>query len=408
VGSFFLLMVAALAVLAVGLAGKTSYAAALAITPPSAVVAPLGTQAFTASGGSGMGYMFSLSVDSSGGSITAAGAYTAGAIGGVMDTVQVVDSAANMATATVTVTGSLEISPKSATVAAGGMQTFTASGGTPPYTWALTTAGSGSMASITMAGGVYTAGAMAGTDIVTVTDTVGNTGSATITVTLTMKGALGSTCTTSDTCPTGSTCVDGVCCNTSCGGQCQACNTASSTGTCVTISGSPVGTRPACPQSDPDDVCTSKVCDGTSPTSCTSFAGKTTSCGIATCTDGLGTPGAVCQGDGTCQKVAVKSCGAYACVSDQCASTCTDMSECSPGNYCDVTTGKCIVPPPVPDAGTNAESDASYTTDGTANTGCSLRGSSAPPRTALVLAGLGGLVSCARLRRRRRRVSRDE
>jgi hypothetical protein len=390
--------------LAVGLLGRNGYAAALAITPPSATVAPLGTQAFTASGGSGMGYVFSLSVNNSGGNITAAGAYTAGATGGVVDTVQLVDSAADMTTAAVTVGAGVTVAPATATVVAGGMKTFVASGGTSPYTWALTTDGSGAMASVTMAG-VYTAGATPGTDVVTATDSLGNTGTATITVTMmtVMTVGIGDPCMTSSMCPTGATCVDGVCCTSACTGQCEACYTATDAGTCVTITGPPVGMRPACPQSDPSNVCTMKVCDGTSATACTSYVGTNTTCGVASCVDGVGTPGAVCQGDGGCLPVAPKSCGAYACVSDQCATSCNDSSECSPGNYCDVNTGKCVVQPPTPDSGVTGGADAGVMTTGTASSGCSLEGRSAGPRIAMVLASLVGLVSLARLRRRRRR-----
>ena len=134
----------------------------------------------------------------------------------------------------------LTISPAPATVTAGGSQVFTASGGSPPYGWSLTTDGSGSAATITPTGGAYTAGATAGTDVVTATDAVGNTGTATITVTV-PKVPIGAACVASDSCPTGSTCVDGVCCNSSCDGQCQACNTAGNVGTCVTITVCPSG-----------------------------------------------------------------------------------------------------------------------------------------------------------------------
>jgi hypothetical protein len=391
----------ALLLVAVSLVSRPAFAASPTITPPSATVAPLGTQMFSASGGSGSGYTWSLSMNNSGGNISAAGLYTAGATGGVMDQVEVTDSASNTATANVTVTAAsstVQVLPATVTLAAGGMQTFIASGGTAPYTWAVTTNASGG-ASVTNSG-VYTAGMGAGMDVVTATDSMSNMGSATVTVTVQMVG-IGDSCTTSSNCPSGATCVDGVCCSTACTGQCQACNSAGSLGTCVTITGPPVGTRPSCPQSDPNNVCTSKTCDGTSATSCTSFVGPSTICGVPSCIDQIGTPGAVCEGDGGCQKVAPKPCGAYACVSDQCATSCNDTSECSPGNYCDVTTGKCIVPPPVPDAG-GTSGGGGDTPPGTVSTsgGCSLQGRPSVPRALLLLMGLVGLVSVARLRRR--------
>ncbi len=77
----------------------------VSISPGTATVAPLGSQTFTASGGSGSGYAWSLATNNSGGSINAStGAYTAGAMGSVSDVVQATDSLSDSATATITVT----------------------------------------------------------------------------------------------------------------------------------------------------------------------------------------------------------------------------------------------------------------------------------------------------------------
>ena len=79
--------------------------AAVSISPGTATLAPGATQTFTASGGSGAGYAWSLATDASGGAIDAAtGAYKAGPTGSVTDVVQVADSLGNVATAGVTVT----------------------------------------------------------------------------------------------------------------------------------------------------------------------------------------------------------------------------------------------------------------------------------------------------------------
>ena len=64
-------------------------ATALAIGPSSVTVAPGASQTFSASGGSGTGYTWDLATNNSGGAITAAGVYTAGATGGVTDVVRV-------------------------------------------------------------------------------------------------------------------------------------------------------------------------------------------------------------------------------------------------------------------------------------------------------------------------------
>jgi hypothetical protein len=207
---------------------------------------------------------------------------------------------------------------------------------------------------------------------------------------------LGAPCTTSENCSSGN-CVDFVCCNNGCGGQCQACNSAGSMGTCVTIKGPPTGTRPACPQSDPSNVCSSKVCDGTSATSCTSLVGNTTTCGIATCVDGFGTPGAVCEGDGGCQKVSPTSCGLFACISDQCATSCNDTSECSPGNYCNVTKRTCEKPAPVPE---NADGSPIGLPSAVTESGCSIGSPSRGWSPFLMLMAVFGTWSLFRRRRR--------
>ena len=175
-------------------------------------------------------------------------------------------------------------------------------------------------------------------------------------VTVTAVG-IGASCVNADggltpgVCPAGATCVDGVCCMTACTGQCEACNMMGMLGTCVTDHGYSAGTRPGCSPVRSGERCTSMTCDGTSATACTSFVGTDTTCGIPSCIDGIGTPGAVCEGDGGCKKVAPSSCGVFGCVSDQCATSCTNDHFCSPGNYCDVKSGKCIKGAPVPDAG---------------------------------------------------------
>jgi hypothetical protein len=74
------------------------------VSPAQVSLAPGGSQTFTARGGSGFDYVWSFQQNNSGGTLTASGVYQAGAIGGVTDVLQVVDSFANSATATVNVT----------------------------------------------------------------------------------------------------------------------------------------------------------------------------------------------------------------------------------------------------------------------------------------------------------------
>jgi len=76
----------------------------IAITPASPTVSSGGTTTFSATGGTGIGYTWSLSSNPSGGTINAStGIYTAGAAGGVTDVVKVTDSASNTATTNVAV-----------------------------------------------------------------------------------------------------------------------------------------------------------------------------------------------------------------------------------------------------------------------------------------------------------------
>src|SRR5262249_17496666 len=54
-------------------------------------------------------------------------------------------------------------------------------------------------------------------------------------------GNPGTPCSRSAECATG-LCVDGVCCNSDCTGQCEACNVTGKEGTCIAVTGEPVGT----------------------------------------------------------------------------------------------------------------------------------------------------------------------
>src|SRR5262249_7972299 len=135
---------------------------------------PLGTATFTASGGSGTGFTWSLSTNASGGSINAGtGAYTAGATPNVTDVVHVQDSLGNAATHSVTIGTGISIS-RVTTIAPLGTATSPASGGSGTgFTWSLSTNASGG--SINAGTGAYTAGATPNvTDVVRVQDSLGN------------------------------------------------------------------------------------------------------------------------------------------------------------------------------------------------------------------------------------------
>jgi hypothetical protein len=154
----------------------------LAIAPGTSAAAPKESIAFGTTGGSGTGLTWSMvGTPPSGGSVSSIGVYTAGAIGGVSDTVRVTDSLGNVATRTIAVGAGVSLAPTTASVAPRGAQTFTPSGGSGTgFTWSFVTNNSGG----SFGGNTYTAGATGSvTDTVRVTDSLGNTATAAVTVT---------------------------------------------------------------------------------------------------------------------------------------------------------------------------------------------------------------------------------
>jgi cytochrome c peroxidase len=144
-------------------------------------VPPRGALTLSAAGGSGGGYTWSLATNASGGSISAAGDYTAGATPDVSDVVQVTDSVGNVATRTVGVTAGVTITPSSSSVLSLAPVSFTASGGSGTgYVWSLSSSASGG--SIT-ASGAYVAGTTVNvSDAIHVVDSLGNVAGATVVV----------------------------------------------------------------------------------------------------------------------------------------------------------------------------------------------------------------------------------
>jgi hypothetical protein len=157
----------------------------LFITPVSPTVAPQGSLALTCGGGSGAGFQWAFVTNASGGLLPDAGAtvsYAAGAVGSSTDVVQCMDSLSNITTRNITVSASLAIGPPNASVAPGGAQVFTASGGSlAGYGWSVVTAPA-PFGTIDGAGR-YVAGSVEGVDTVRLTDSNGNVATAQVTVT---------------------------------------------------------------------------------------------------------------------------------------------------------------------------------------------------------------------------------
>ena len=162
---------------------------AVRVQPHTAKVVPGGSMSFAAvvSGTTDTVVTWSIQEGAAGGTVTSAGVYTAPGTAGTFHVVATSEADPTKSdTAAVTVTGiAVTISPKTATVAAGGTQTFTdtVTGTTnTAVTWSVQeTSGCGS---ITTAG-VYTAPAAAATCHVVATSVADATRSDTATVTVT-------------------------------------------------------------------------------------------------------------------------------------------------------------------------------------------------------------------------------
>jgi len=143
----------------------------------------------------------------------------------------------------------------------------------------------------------------------------------------------GNACSADAECGTGH-CADGVCCNTACTGQCEACATASTPGTCIPV----LTPRTPCAGSG---TCGS-ACDGTDEhrASCV-YPDSTRSCGaVASCTSGTATTAAVCNGSGTCTSSTTMSCAPYGCRTDgtpACATSCPSGQGVCNGACADIT-----------------------------------------------------------------------
>ncbi len=150
--------------------------------------------------------------------------------------------------------------------------------------------------------------------------------------------AQGSPCFATGACASGF-CVDGVCCSTRCGGQCESCNEPASAGTCKLVTGAPRGSRGACAGTG---ACAG-ACDGL-VVSCT-MPPTTTLCQAATCSGGIATGPAHCDGAGQCgaPTPATTACAPYSCGALGCKTSCNVDADCVSTAYCDTATSVCVV-----------------------------------------------------------------
>ncbi len=151
---------------------------------------------------------------------------------------------------------------------------------------------------------------------------------------------LGAECHDASACASGH-CVDGVCCDTACDGLCVACKAdrigSGTDGTCAPIA---TGT-------DPDSECldqgsascgTTGLCDGAG--ACQLYAADT-QCGTSSCSAGVRTLPAQCDGSGTCVAGGTEACAQGSCDRDVCLGQCTADNQCGSGRYCNTVSADC-------------------------------------------------------------------
>ena len=131
-------------------------------------------------------------------------------------------------------------------------------------------------------------------------------------------------------CMNGQFCVDGVCCNTTCTAQCAACNVQGKVGICSPVTGKPVGARAACAT---DGTACGGSCDGMNTMAC-AFPGGGTSCRNASCTNGVSTDPATCDGKGACPAPVTKKCDPFVCGGNACLNICAKDADCAGAAYC--------------------------------------------------------------------------
>jgi outer membrane protein OmpA-like peptidoglycan-associated protein len=145
------------------------------VAPDAPSTPPGGPLAFTATGGSGTGYVWEVLTNGSGAVVDpGTGAYTAGHTPSVVDVVRVTDDLGNVATATVTVGAGITITPREPGAYPGQTVALTATGGSGTgWVWSMVETNSNGGA--VDANGVYTAGTQRGAiDLVKVVDSLGN------------------------------------------------------------------------------------------------------------------------------------------------------------------------------------------------------------------------------------------
>ena len=142
---------------------------------------------------------------------------------------------------------------------------------------------------------------------------------------------------TGEACESG-LCVDGFCCNSSCTGQCEACDVPGSEGICSPVVGAPHGDRTPC--ASDGSICGGQ-CDGALRDGCVY---PTSVCRSASCdaSSHTATLEASCDGQGNCPALQTRPCAPYVCdaAGVRCAGDCTTSADCTDGHDC--SAGVCV------------------------------------------------------------------
>ena len=173
-----------------GPSSSTPSSAIIIVIPASVTVSSAQPTTFTATGGTGI-YSWSVTDPTLGTIDPKTGILTVGNKGGVLK-VMATDTRGAVGSGTVTViatvsqlstTTNLIISPTSAQVLKGGTQIFSVpTGGTPPFTCQVSPTTLGIFTALTGTTCSFIAGGTTGTATITMTDTKGNSGTASITI----------------------------------------------------------------------------------------------------------------------------------------------------------------------------------------------------------------------------------
>ncbi len=153
------------------------------------------------------------------------------------------------------------------------------------------------------------------------------------------KHDIGTDCVGDNECLSGF-CADGVCCDSTCLGQCQACNLENHRGSCTPVTGAPQPGHAPC--AGTGAMCGGN-CDGITADRC-SYPGAETVCRPASChvevDVGIATLQASCDSAGHCPDILQQNCAPYTCTGVVCTQSCA-TEPCPNDQYC--SAGLCVL-----------------------------------------------------------------